>query len=69
MNPPFWQDHPVLVTGATGLVGGWLIRRLLDAGARVVCLVRDWVPDCEAGAQPVCSGGPTRCAAMSATRR
>jgi CDP-glucose 4,6-dehydratase len=48
MNPAFWQDHPVLVTGATGLVGGWLVRRLLDAGAHVVCLVRDWVPDCEA---------------------
>jgi CDP-glucose 4,6-dehydratase len=34
----------VFVTGATGLVGGWLIRRLVAAGADVVCLVRDWVP-------------------------
>jgi CDP-glucose 4,6-dehydratase len=40
----FWQDRPVLVTGATGLVGGWLTRRLIAAGADVVCLVRDWVP-------------------------
>ena len=40
----FWQDRPVLVTGATGLVGAWLTRRLLDAGADVVCLIRDWVP-------------------------
>jgi CDP-glucose 4,6-dehydratase len=32
------------VTGATGLVGGWLVQRLLDLGAEVVCLVRDWVP-------------------------
>jgi CDP-glucose 4,6-dehydratase len=40
----FWQDRPVLVTGATGLVGGWLTRRLIEAGADVVCLVRDWVP-------------------------
>src|SRR6266545_5052806 len=40
----FWLDRPVFVTGATGLVGGWLVRRLLDAGADVVCLVRDWVP-------------------------
>ncbi|HVS37844.1 MAG TPA: GDP-mannose 4,6-dehydratase [Gemmataceae bacterium] len=48
MNPSFWQDHSVLVTGATGLVGGWLVRRLLDAGAHVVCLVRDWIPDSEA---------------------
>jgi len=44
----FWRDRPVLVTGATGLVGGWLTKRLLDAGADVVCLVRDWVPQSEA---------------------
>lgn len=43
----FWQDHPTFVTGATGLVGGWLVRRLVDAGADVVCLVRDWVPQSE----------------------
>jgi CDP-glucose 4,6-dehydratase len=40
----FWRDRPTLVTGATGLVGGWLVRRLLSLGADVVCLVRDWVP-------------------------
>ncbi len=40
----FWLDRPVFVTGGTGLVGGWLVRRLVDAGAEVVCLVRDWVP-------------------------
>lgn len=43
----FWLDRPVLVTGATGLLGPWLVKRLTDAGADVVCLVRDWVPDCE----------------------
>jgi CDP-glucose 4,6-dehydratase len=43
----FWQDRAVLVTGATGLVGSWLVRRLADAGADVVCLVRDWVPQSE----------------------
>jgi CDP-glucose 4,6-dehydratase len=43
----FWQDRPTLVTGATGLLGGWLVPRLLDAGADVVCLVRDWVPQSE----------------------
>ncbi|OFV92562.1 MAG: sugar dehydratase [Acidobacteria bacterium RIFCSPLOWO2_12_FULL_65_11] len=43
----FWRDRPVFVTGGTGLVGGWLVRRLLDAGAEVVCLMRDWVPQSE----------------------
>ena len=40
-----WRDRPVLVSGGTGLAGGWLVRRLLDLEAKVVCLVRDWVPD------------------------
>ena len=44
---PFWLDRPTLVTGGTGLVGSWLIRRLVEAGADVVCLVRDWVPQSE----------------------
>ena len=47
VKKPFWQDRPVLVTGATGLVGSWLARRLVEAGADVVCLVRDWVPQSE----------------------
>jgi CDP-glucose 4,6-dehydratase len=42
-----WSDRPVLVTGATGLVGSWLTQRLLTLGADVVCLVRDWVPQSE----------------------
>jgi CDP-glucose 4,6-dehydratase len=47
LNQRFWQDRPTLVTGGTGLLGGWLVRRLLDAGADVVCLVRDWAPQSE----------------------
>jgi CDP-glucose 4,6-dehydratase len=47
LNKTFWQDRPVLVTGATGLVGIWTVQRLLDSGAEVVCLVRDWVPHSE----------------------
>lgn len=43
----FWQDRLTFVTGATGLLGGWLVQRLLDLEANVVCLVRDWVPQCE----------------------
>ncbi len=47
MNKDFWCDRPVFVTGATGLVGGWLIRRLIEVEADVTCLVRDWVPQSE----------------------
>jgi CDP-glucose 4,6-dehydratase len=43
----FWRDRPTFVTGGTGLVGSWLVKRLIDAGADVVCLVRDWVPQSE----------------------
>lgn len=47
MTTGFWQDRPTLVTGATGLLGSWLVPRLTDAGADVVCLIRDWVPQSE----------------------
>ncbi len=43
----FWQDRPTLVTGATGLLGAWLVRQLLAVEADAVCLVRDWVPQSE----------------------
>jgi CDP-glucose 4,6-dehydratase len=43
----FWRDRPTLVTGATGLVGSWVVRRLRQLQADVVCLVRDWVPHSE----------------------
>ena len=48
----FWRDRPALVTGATGLVGGWLVKRLVAQGAEVVALVRDWVQQSEL----VCAG-------------
>ena len=34
----------MFVTGATGLLGGWLVGQLVQGGAEVVALVRDWVP-------------------------
>lgn len=40
----FWRDRRVFVTGASGLLGGWLVRRLVEERADVVALVRDWVP-------------------------
>ena len=47
LNRAFWLDRPTFVTGGTGLVGSWLVKRLVAAGADVVCLVRDWVPQSE----------------------
>ncbi|MBP6060421.1 MAG: GDP-mannose 4,6-dehydratase [Candidatus Pacebacteria bacterium] len=40
----FWQDRRLFITGASGLVGGWLVKALLEKGADVVILLRDWVP-------------------------
>lgn len=47
LSREFWLDRPTFVTGATGLVGAWLVKRLLAAGADITCLVRDWVPQSE----------------------
>lgn len=38
-------DSTVLVTGAQGFIGSWLVARLLDDGARVVVPRRDVEPD------------------------
>lgn len=40
----FWKDRNVFVTGATGLLGSWLVEELVCQGAVVTCLVRDWAP-------------------------
>jgi CDP-glucose 4,6-dehydratase len=50
-----WVDRPVLITGATGLVGSRLADSLVALGGQVVCLVRDWVP-----ASPLLSGSLDR---------
>jgi len=39
-----WRSRNVLVTGASGLLGGWVVEALLRREASVVCLVRDVVP-------------------------
>lgn len=36
-----WATRRVLVTGATGMVGSWMVKRLVREGAYVVALVRD----------------------------
>jgi CDP-glucose 4,6-dehydratase len=43
----FWDNRPTLVTGGTGLLGGWLVKQLLNLGADVVCVIRDAVPQSE----------------------
>jgi len=43
----FWRSRPVFVTGASGLVGSWLVKDLLARGAHVVALVRDPDPQSE----------------------
>ena len=48
----FWRDRRILITGCTGMLGSWLTGRLVDVGADVVGLVRDWVPQSHA----VCFG-------------
>ena len=40
-----WKTKNVLVTGATGFVGSWLVKSLVEKKANVVALVRDHVPD------------------------
>ena len=40
----FWKNRHVFVTGATGLLGSWLVEELLRQGADITCLIRDWVP-------------------------
>jgi uncharacterized protein YbjT (DUF2867 family) len=36
-----WSGRRVLVTGATGFVGSWLVKGLVQRKAQVVALVRD----------------------------
>jgi CDP-glucose 4,6-dehydratase len=54
---PFWASRSVLVTGATGLIGSWLVKELLARGAKVVALVLDADPHSEF----VRSGDIARC--------
>ena len=42
VDPSAWSDRRVLVTGATGMVGSWLTRWLVEADAYVIALVPDW---------------------------
>jgi len=39
-----WRHRRVFVTGATGLLGSAMTEELVDRGAEVTILLRDWVP-------------------------
>lgn len=47
VNGTFWRERRVLVTGATGIVGSWLTKDLLERGAYVVAFVLDANPQSE----------------------
>jgi CDP-glucose 4,6-dehydratase len=40
----YWRNKNVFVTGCTGLLGSWLVKTLVENGANVIGLIRDWVP-------------------------
>jgi CDP-glucose 4,6-dehydratase len=43
----YWSQRRVFVTGATGMIGSWLVKELLKLGAHVVALVLDAEPQSE----------------------
>lgn len=45
MSSSFWSGRRILLTGATGLLGGWLVPKLVRRGSHVVVLVRDGAPE------------------------
>lgn len=46
-SPEYWSNKRVLVTGATGMVGAWVTRWLVDAGAYTVAFISDTDPQSE----------------------
>ena len=46
-NSGYWKGKNVFVTGATGILGSWLVKRLLKDNANITILKRDHVPKSE----------------------
>ena len=44
MKDNYWRNKNVFVTGCTGLLGSWLVKELINNGANVTGLIRDWIP-------------------------
>ena len=47
LDTAFWKNRRVFVTGATGMIGSWLVKRLLDLDSFIVALVLDANPQSE----------------------
>jgi CDP-glucose 4,6-dehydratase len=44
MNNEFWKNKNVLITGCSGFLGSYLAKLLIDSGANVTGLIRDFTP-------------------------
>ena len=44
MNFDYWFQRNVFITGATGFLGSWLAKKLIELNANVVILDRDHIP-------------------------
>jgi CDP-glucose 4,6-dehydratase len=44
MVKDYWKNKNIFVTGATGFLGSWLTKYLLEKNANITALIRDWVP-------------------------
>jgi len=40
----YWKNKNIFITGATGFLGSWLTKYLLERNSNITALVRDWVP-------------------------
>jgi len=40
----YWKNKNIFITGATGFLGSWLTKYLLEENSNITALVRDWVP-------------------------
>ena len=45
MKNGFWDGKKVFITGATGFIGSWLTKELIDRKAEVTILMRDYTPE------------------------
>ena len=45
MKKDFWKGRNVFITGATGLLGYWVTKYLVEAGAQVTALIHRGVPE------------------------